>query len=299
MISYTYSQEKSVISNLEDLTLNVGEIFKPESKVVNSDGSQGECVRVFYYNKKGVFSSAKAISFDRSEGTLEANEPGTHEVVAICIDSEGKRSSKTFYVDVNYPKIKEVKLSLNDENIYVGNYIPLVYEITDELDTKRVIDFWTTDVAARYFSKVDMLLTSSNNKIEIDESNNILALEEGSSSIIALFDGVKGEIDIKVEKNPVARLVLKSSENNVRSGDVINYNTVAYDKKGNVIEGIKVDYSFTGKSSDKSNTASGLILNDGRFVGDIPGKYIISAKVGNISTSKVSPNFIYVRNFWI
>ena len=90
MISYTYSQEKSVISNLEDLTLNVGEIFKPESKVVNSDGSQGECVRVFYYNKKGVFSSAKAISFDRSEGTLEANEPGTHEVVAICIDSEGK-----------------------------------------------------------------------------------------------------------------------------------------------------------------------------------------------------------------
>ena len=179
MISYTYSQEKSVISNLEDLTLNVGEIFKPESKVVNSDGSQGECVRVFYYNKKGVFSSAKAISFDRSEGTLEANEPGTHEVVAICIDSEGKRSSKTFYVDVNYPKIKEVKLSLNDENIYVGNYIPLVYEITDELDTKRVIDFWTTDVAAKYFSEVDMSLTSSNNKIEIDESNNILATEEG------------------------------------------------------------------------------------------------------------------------
>ena len=58
-----------------------------------------------------------------------------------------------------------------------------------------------------------------------------------------------------------------------------------------MIEGIKVDYSFTGKSSDKSNTASGLILNDGRFVGDVPGKYIISAKVGNISTSKVANVF--------
>ena len=53
-----------------------------------------------------------------------ANEPGTHEVVAICIDSQGKRLSKTFYVDVNYPKVKEVKLSLNNQNIYVGNYIP-------------------------------------------------------------------------------------------------------------------------------------------------------------------------------
>ncbi len=291
MISYTYSQEKTIISDLEDLNLNIGEVFKPNSKVVNSDGSEGECDRLYYYNKKGVFSSAKSITFDRSEGTLMANEPGTHEVVAICIDSEGKRLSKTFYVSVNYPKIKEVKLSLNDENIYVGNYIPLVYEITDELDTKRVIDFWTTDVAAKYFSEVDMSLTSSNDKIEIDESNNILATEEGSSSIIALFDGVKGEIDIKVKKNPVSRLVLKSSENNVRSGDVINYSTIAYDKKGNVIEGIKVDYSFTGKSSDKSNTASGLILNDGRFVGDVPGKYIISAKVGNISTSKVANVF--------
>ncbi|MGB1131815.1 MAG: LVIVD repeat-containing protein [Flavobacteriaceae bacterium] len=291
MICYTYSQEKTIISDLEDLTLNIGEVFKPNSKVVNSDGSEAECDRLYYYNKKGVFSSPKSITFDRSEGTLMANEPGTHEVVAICIDSEGKRLSKTFYVSVNYPKIKEVKLSLNDENIYVGNYIPLVYEITDELDTKRVIDFWTTDVAAKYFSEVDMSLTSSNNKIEIDESNNILATEEGSSSIIALFDGVKGEIDIKVKKNPVSRLVLKSSENNVRSGDVINYNTIAYDKKGNVIEGIKVNYSFTGKSSDKSNTASGLILNDGRFVGDVPGKYIISAKVGNISTSKVANVF--------
>ena len=167
----------------------------------------------------------------------------------------------------------------------------IVYEITDELNTKRVIDFWSTDVAAKYFSEVDMSLKSNNNKIEIDESNNILALEEGSSKIIASFDGIKGEIDIKVKKNPVARLVLKSSENNVRSGDVINYNTLAYDKKGNLIDGIKVDYSFTGKSSDKSNTASGLILNDGRFVGDVPGKYIISAKVGNISTSKVANVF--------
>ena len=79
---------KTIISDLEDLNLNIGEVFKPNSKVVNSDGSEAECDRLYYYNKKGVFSSAKSITFDRSEGTLMANEPGTHEVVAICIDSE-------------------------------------------------------------------------------------------------------------------------------------------------------------------------------------------------------------------
>ena len=54
-----------------------------------------------------------------------------------------------------------------------------------------------------------------------------------------------------------------------------------------MIENIKAEYSFTGKSFDKSSTASGLILEDGRFVGDVPGKYIVSAKVGNITTSKI------------
>ena len=60
-----------------------------------------------------------------------------------------------------------------------------------------------------------------------------------------------------------------------------------YDRKNNELENIPFEFSFTGKSFDKSNSASGLILEDGRFVGDVPGKYIISAKIGNITTSKV------------
>ena len=251
----------------------------PNSKVINFDG--------IYYNKKGVFSSAKSIIFDRSKGTLKANDPGTHEIVAVCINSGGKRLTKTFYVNVNYPKVKEVKLSLSDDNIYVGNYIPLVYEITDELNTKRIIDYWSYDVASKYFSEVEVSLTSSNDKIQIDKSNNILALEEGSSSVVATFDGISGMIDLKIKKNPVAKLILKSDADKSRSGDVINFDAIAYNKKGEEIDDINVDFSFTGKSFDKSNSASGLILEDGRFVGDVPGKYIISARVGNVTTSKI------------
>ena len=108
-----FSQDKMIVSDLDNLTLNLGEIFKPVSNVILSDGSTGDCMNIIYYNKKGVFSSAKSITFDRSEGTLKANEPGTHEIVAVCIDSQGRRLSKTFNVNVNYPKIKEIKLSIN------------------------------------------------------------------------------------------------------------------------------------------------------------------------------------------
>ena len=286
-ITIGFSQDRTIISDLENLTLDVGQVFKPNSKVINFDGSQGDCERLVYYNKKGVFSSAKSIIFDRSKGTLKANDPGTHEIVAVCLNSGGKRLTKTFYVNVNYPKVKEVKLSLSDNNIYVGNYIPLVYEITDELNAKRKIDYWSYDVASKYFSEVDVSLTSSNDKIQIDESNNILALKEGSSSVIATFDGISGMIDLKIQKNPVAKLVLKSDTDKARSGDVINFDAIAFNKKGEKIDEINVDFAFTGKSFDKSNTASGLILGDGRFVGDVPGKYIISARVGNVTTSKI------------
>ncbi len=195
-----FAQNKTIVSDLENLTLDIGQLYKPVSSVVLSDGSTGECTRIIYYNKKGVFSSAKSITFDRSEGTLKANEPGTHEIVAVCIDSQGKRLSKTFYVNVNYPKIKEIKVSTNEENIYEGNYVKLIYEITDEFDNKRVIDYWNYGNASKYFSKVDVSLKSNNEKVKIDESNNILAIEEGNSKISVVFDGLSATIDLKIKK---------------------------------------------------------------------------------------------------
>ena len=287
IISIGFSQDKSLVSNLKDLTLDIGQVFKPESRVINSDGSEVECTRIIYYNKKGVFSSAKSITFDREKGTLIANDPGNHDVVAVCINSNGKRLTKTFNINVNYPKIKKVKLLNNQKNIYVGNYIKLIYEITDEFENKRVVDYWNYDKALRYFSNVEVDIKSNNERVKIDLSNNILAVEEGNSTITASFDGISDKIDLKIQKNPILKLNLISDNSNVKTGDVVNFKVKAIDKKGNEIKNIPVQYSFTGKSFDKSNSASGLILEDGRFVGDVAGKYIISAKVGNITSSKV------------
>ena len=70
-VNFCFSQDKSIISNLENLTLNIGEVFKPESQAINSDGSAVECAKVIYFNKKGVFSTAKSIIFDRDKEHLK------------------------------------------------------------------------------------------------------------------------------------------------------------------------------------------------------------------------------------
>ena len=64
------AQELIVKSNLENLKMRVGETFKPTSFAESLQGEKTMCQAVIYYNKKGVFSTAKAITVDRDEGTI-------------------------------------------------------------------------------------------------------------------------------------------------------------------------------------------------------------------------------------
>ena len=62
MLSFTVvSQELSVESNLEGITLKIGEEFSPNSYAVDRTGKKIDCAGVIYYNKKGVFSRADGI----------------------------------------------------------------------------------------------------------------------------------------------------------------------------------------------------------------------------------------------
>ena len=150
------------------------------------------------------------------------------------------------------------------------------------MNVVRDIDYWKSDNAERYFSNLEFSINSSNDKLNIDDSNNVLAVKAGSATINVVFDGVKSSKTINIKKNPVTNINLSLQKpEKVRTGDVINLKADAYDKRGNLINDIKLKYSFTGKSFDKSNSASGLILQDGRFVGDVPGKYILTASFGN------------------
>ena len=82
---------------------------------------------MIYYNKQGVFSTAKSIQVDNESGKIIANQPGLHEVVAVCITEGGKRFSRTFVVDVQFPAVKEIKISLNSDKVYEGTYVPISY----------------------------------------------------------------------------------------------------------------------------------------------------------------------------
>ncbi|MDA7798161.1 hypothetical protein N8959_01695 [bacterium] len=267
-----YSQELIVKSNLENLTMRVGETFKPTSFAEDLQGQKTLCQAVIYYNKKGVFSTAKAVTVNREKGTIRANEPGTHEIVALCIGQEGQRLSRTFPVQVDFPKAKEIKITLASAKVYEGSYIPLEFEVVDEMNFTRKNEFFQ--------------LSSGSENIQIDAFNNVKAVSPGKAILSASFDDISTSLTIDVLSNPINKLELKASLDVSRTGDVVNYEAVGYDINGNLLEGLPFTYTFSGKAIDKSNNASGLIMNDGRFVADVIGDYMISASLGTSSSSR-------------
>ena len=215
------AQEKSVISDLDELRLDIGQTYKPTTYSVDNQGKKYDCERVIYYYKKGAFSmTGKVMEFNRAKGTIKAVEPGYHEVVAICYGS-GKSIRRTFNVTINYPKVKSIEILTGNETIYTDNYIPLSYKITDQMDVVRDIDYWKSDNAERYFSNLEFSISSSNDKLEIDDSNNVLAVKSGSATINVVFDGVKSSKTINIKKNNVKMVQIEFNWHNLFTNNTI------------------------------------------------------------------------------
>ncbi len=267
-----FSQNQTIESNLDGLVLEVGDTFMPESYVKNFDGTSRNCETLIYYNKKGVFNIGGSIVQDPSTGKIVANEPGKHEVVAVCVDSRnnGDRLSQTFIVTVNYSKTNSIELEISDE-AFTGSYIPVKYKSITENGNAR------NDLIAD--------IKSSNSDVVSVDSNGLLkALKKGESTLTLDVDGVKISKKIKVKASPVISLSISTSSNAVRTGDVVTLSSKMYDKKGKEINNVNPTYSFHGISFDGSSSASGLI-KDNKFVADVSGLYTLNAHFGNVTSS--------------
>jgi len=271
-IQINFSQNQTIESNLSGLVLEVGDTFMPESFVKNFDGTTRNCETIIYYNKKGVFNVGGSIVQDPSTGKIVANEPGKHEVVAVCVDSRnnGDRLSQTFIVTVNYTKTESVKIEVSDE-AFVGSYIPLTYKSVTANGNER------NDLIANINS-------SNKDVVSVDSNGLVKALKKGDATLTVEVDGVKASKKIKVKDSPVISLNISASSNSVRTGDVVTLSSKMLGKKGKEINNLNPTYSFYGVSFDGSSSASGLI-KENKFVADVSGLYTINVHFGNITSS--------------
>ena len=106
----------------------------------------------------------------------------------------------------------------------------------------------------------------------------------GKVNIKATVKNLSSMIKITVVKNPVRSISILTETNEIRTGDVLQLKTQAFDRRKQVVANAPIQYSYRGKAEYGIGLpASGQITSDGRFVAETEGIYVITASSNGLS----------------
>ena len=161
------------------------------------------------------------------------------------------------------------------KKLYAGTVTSFEVEVFDKANLSR--------------PDADVVLKSSKNSVaSFDKFMNLEAKKPGKITVTASADGVKKSFKVNIVKNPTQKITINSNVTEIRTGDVLNMNAKALDKRGKVLNDVPISYSYTGQADYGTFglPTSGLITDDGRFVAETAGMYTLSASSAGFSSQK-------------
>ncbi len=259
----TTAQEKSIVFEMEQLTLQIDEETEITAKVVDADGNVlPDTVMFFSGNRRSLIVSQL--------GKVKAIKPGSYSIIAITLGEN--RVRKDLPVMVEFPPVTSVEFTTKPNNVYAGTSFPLRFEVKDASGATR--------------ENVDVMVTSSDGDvISINQFNDLKASKKGNVTLTAKAEDVTIEWNVNVKENPTASVSLSHNYENkaVRTGDVIRFEASALDRRGREVADAPINYSFISSPDDNlGQGASAQMEQDGRFVANHPGKYTVLARSGNM-----------------
>ena len=150
-----------------------------------------------------------------------------------------------------------------------------ISNLNTPLITGSTIKLYAKAIGANGDPREDLQFTwSSENQAVavVDTAGSVTALAPGKTRIAANAEGVSGTMTIDVIKSDVRSVSIDPRTATARTGDVIRFNALAKDGGGQAIKNAVVRWSVSGDG--------GRIENDGGFVAERPGTYIVTASVG-------------------
>jgi hypothetical protein len=110
----------------------------------------------------------------------------------------------------------------------------------------------------------------------VDPSGAVTGKAPGTTTIIAESGTARGEAPVRVIANPVSRLEVTGPAT-ARTGDVTRFAVRAFDSRGQALDRVPVRWS--------QSSGGATVYPDGGFVAEVPGSYVVSAAVGNITAA--------------
>jgi hypothetical protein len=118
----------------------------------------------------------------------------------------------------------------------------------------------------------------------IDAAGLVTGIAPGQAKIRALADNAAGALAVQVVANPVQSLSIEPKSTTARTGDVVRFRVLAHGEGDAAVVNPLARWSVSG--------AGAMIEDDGGFVAEKPGTYIITAQSGKataIASVVVSP----------
>ena len=261
----------------DSLEINVGEEKQITIRLLNEDGDLAQ--NPFY-----VFGQRKALSasprISDSTGlavvTVKAFKPGRAYLRTRTITvNRNDRISDRLLINVPYPPLDRIVFDKMPKKLYAGTVTSFEVEVFDKANLSR--------------PDADVVLKSSKNSVaSFDKFMNLEAKKPGKITVTASADGVKKSFKVNIVKNPTQKITINSNVTEIRTGDVLNMNAKALDKRGKVLNDVPISYSYTGQADYGTFglPTSGLITDDGRFVAETAGMYTLSASSAGFSSQK-------------
>ena len=196
-----------------------------------------------------------------STGMIHAGAVGTF--VAYAVPSVDGKPSRPTPISVRIVAAPAARVVLNQgaSKLVVGQRLGIEAEVfSSGGDRRRDPITWSSTSPA---------------VATVSSTGRVTAVAPGSAVIRAMAGTVRGEVPIEVVSAAIRRVEITGGAPEARSGDVLRFKAVARDASGKEIAGLTPTWTLA--------PGSGLIDDDGAFVGNEPGQYTVSASFGAAS----------------
>ena len=265
-----FSQGVTIKSEEEPLVLKVGETKQLNLVALDSEGTTLEDGQYMYQMlRQEGFVPTSGAQID-SIGNVTGRTPGNYNLIVFRTDKDNNFSKKYLQIQVVHLETSKVEIQDFPDKIYSGASFPLHIKVTDK--------------AGMALQNPSISIESSNPKVaRVDALNNFYAGEPGNGSLIINSGGITNTLQFKISKNPVVSMSIDVPTTKARTGDVLTFKAIAFDKSGKALKDIPVLYTVNSTLYESASGASAIIEPDGRFVAEAPGSYTVLATCGNVS----------------
>lgn len=267
----------SFIFEPDSLSLNVGETATVKIKFVDLKGNVVQNPFFIFGRPTRALESQPRLSDSTGVAnvTITAFKPGKLSLSVRSISEKREdRVSATMPVEVPFPEIDRIVFNDPFQSVYTDTYVNFSTQVFDQANLKR--------------EDANVTLSSSNTDVaEVDMLGNLYAKKTGTITLTATVDNVKETVKVKVVKNPVRKINLSASEDQIRTGDVLRFDAKAVNRSGRWVKDAPITFSFTGLAEYGIGLPASAVINtEGKFVAETPGVFTVIAESGGFSARK-------------